>query len=44
MGLNGLENKMDYVYWTTDLETGFEDIDEQHQHLVECLNELYKAQ
>lgn len=35
---------MDYVYWTTDLETGFEDIDEQHQHLVECLNELYKAQ
>lgn len=34
---------MPYVYWTHDLETGFEDIDEQHRHLVECLDDLYAA-
>ena len=31
---------MAYVYWTHDLETGFPDIDEQHRHLVECLDQL----
>ena len=35
---------MAYVYWTKDLETGFDDIDEQHKKLVECLDELYAAQ
>lgn len=35
---------MAYVYWTHDLETGFPDIDEQHRHLVECLDELYATQ
>ena len=34
---------MAYVFWTHDLETGFEDIDEQHKHLVDCLEQLYVA-
>ncbi|RKW27300.1 MAG: bacteriohemerythrin [Kingella sp. (in: b-proteobacteria)] len=34
---------MAYVFWTHDLETGFKDIDEQHKHLVDCLEQLYVA-
>lgn len=29
---------MPLVYWTADLDTGFEDIDEQHKVLVERIN------
>ncbi len=34
---------MAFVYWTSDLDTGFEDIDEQHRQLVDYTNKLYDA-
>ena len=34
---------MSFVYWTSDLDTGFEDIDEQHRQLVDYTNKLYDA-
>lgn len=34
---------MPFVYWTSDLDTGFEDIDEQHRQLVDYTNKLYDA-
>ncbi len=34
---------MSYLHWSSDLETGIEEIDKQHQHLVEYLNELSAA-
>ncbi len=34
---------MAFVYWTSDLDTGFEDIDDQHRKLVDYINQLYDA-
>ena len=34
---------MSYVYWTADLDTGFSDIDEQHQILVDRINQFHTA-
>ena len=34
---------MAFVYWTSDLDTGFDDIDEQHRQLVDYTNKLYDA-
>lgn len=34
---------MSLVYWTADLSTGFDDIDEQHKMLLQYINELYDA-
>lgn len=34
---------MSYLHWSSDLETGIEDIDKQHQRLVDYLNELSSA-
>lgn len=34
---------MAHIFWTADLETGFQDIDEQHQQLVHYINELQAA-
>lgn len=37
---NSKAHIMSQLKWTTDWVTGFKDIDEQHQHLVEQVNEL----
>ncbi|QMT40579.1 bacteriohemerythrin [Neisseria shayeganii] len=34
---------MPFIYWTPDLDTGFDDIDEQHKVLVQYINDLYDA-
>ena len=34
---------MPFVYWTSDLDTGFDDIDAQHKQLVDYINKLYDA-
>lgn len=34
---------MAHIFWTADLDTGFQDIDEQHQQLVFYINELHTA-
>ncbi len=34
---------MSYLHWSSDLETGIEDIDKQHQRLVDYLNDLSTA-
>lgn len=34
---------MAFVYWTSDLDTGFEDIDDQHRRMVDYINALYEA-
>ena len=34
---------MSFVYWTSDLDTGFDDIDAQHKQLVDYINKLYDA-
>ena len=34
---------MALVYWTQDLNTGFADVDEQHQILVDHFNKLDDA-
>lgn len=34
---------MSFIFWTADLDTGFDDIDEQHQILVDYINKLYDA-
>ena len=34
---------MTVVKWTDDLDTGFHDIDRQHQQLVEHINAFYEA-
>lgn len=34
---------MPFVYWTTDLDTGFNDIDDQHKILVDRINAFYDA-
>ena len=31
---------MPFVYWTSDLDTGFDDIDAQHKQLVDYINKL----
>lgn len=34
---------MSFVTWTVDLATGFSDIDEQHQILLDRINQFYAA-
>ena len=34
---------MKFIEWTTDLDTGFHDIDKQHQELVFHINKFYQA-
>lgn len=34
---------MAHIFWTADLDTGFQDIDEQHKQLVHYINELHNA-
>ncbi|WP_107687704.1 bacteriohemerythrin [Neisseria wadsworthii] len=34
---------MSFIQWTLDLATGFDDIDEQHQQLINCINKFYDA-
>lgn len=34
---------MSFVQWTIDLATGFDDIDEQHQQLIDRINNFYDA-
>ncbi|MDO4248108.1 MAG: bacteriohemerythrin [Neisseria sp.] len=34
---------MTLLHWTADLELGIEEIDRQHQQLVECINDLHEA-
>lgn len=34
---------MNEIYWTADLETGFEDIDSQHKQLIFYINELQRV-
>lgn len=34
---------MAHIFWTTDLDTGFQDIDEQHKELVHYINALHAA-
>lgn len=34
---------MAHIFWTADLDTGFQDIDEQHKQLVFYINELNTA-
>jgi hemerythrin len=34
---------MAYLHWSSDLETGIEDIDNQHKRIVDYLNELNSA-
>lgn len=34
---------MAYMHWSSDLDTGIEDIDKQHQRIVDYLNELDSA-
>lgn len=34
---------MAHIFWTADLDTGFQDIDEQHKQLVFYINELHTA-
>lgn len=34
---------MAHIFWTADLDTGFQDIDDQHQQLVHYINELQTA-
>ena len=35
---------MNFLEWTSDLNTGIELIDEQHKKIVDYINELYEAQ
>lgn len=35
---------MPYIVWRSSYELGFKEIDEQHQRLIEIINELYEAQ
>lgn len=34
---------MPFIHWTPDLDTGFDDIDDQHKVLVQYINDLYDA-
>ncbi len=34
---------MALIYWTKDLQTGIERVDEQHKKLVDLINELFEA-
>ena len=34
---------MKFIEWTSDLDTGFHDIDKQHQELVFHINKFYQA-
>lgn len=34
---------MAHIFWTADLDTGFQDIDEQHKQLVFYINQLHTA-
>lgn len=34
---------MTFLHWTADLDTGIEEIDQQHKQLVDCINALYDA-
>lgn len=37
------DNIMAHIFWTADLDTGFQDIDDQHKQLVHYINELHTA-
>lgn len=37
------DNIMAHIFWTADLDTGFQDIDEQHKQLVFYINQLHTA-